>query len=345
MTIYSTGTVSVTNGDAVVTGSGTAWAVALITGGMFSSAGAAIPILSVDSDTQLTLSYAWSGATASGATYAIARENSEAASVIDLNDRLARILVTLSLVGIHPDASGTIADRDALTLTVGDKGFLFLHAEFGLPFLFYRWSGTAWDGPFDTRGAAGVGTGGLGLPTPGATNKFPYYSAASTVVLGDITAFARTLLDDTDASAVYATLGAVPVANIAATLTPDKAFRRGNILGTVAQSGGVPTGAVIEAGSNSNGDYVRFADGTQICRRSIVTVNTTANIEFTSLVSFAAVFSATPNCVISPITTNNTVTGGYWRANSISTVAIEFKSTVNIISTNTFNCVAIGRWF
>lgn len=43
------------------------------------------------------------------------------------------------------------------------------------------------------------------------------------------------------------------------------AFHRGNILGTVSQSGGVPGGAVIQRGSNSNGQFVRFADGTQIC--------------------------------------------------------------------------------
>ena len=38
-----------------------------------------------------------------------------------------------------------------------------------------------------------------------------------------------------------------------------------DLVGTVSESGGDPTGAVIERGSNSNGDYVRFADGTQIC--------------------------------------------------------------------------------
>ena len=125
MTIYSTGTVSVTNGSAVVTGSGTAWAVALIAGGIFSTAGVSVPILSVDSDTSLTLAYNWPGTTASGAVYAIARENSEAADIVDLNDKLSRVLVTLSLAGITPNASGTIAERDALTLAVGDKGFLW----------------------------------------------------------------------------------------------------------------------------------------------------------------------------------------------------------------------------
>jgi hypothetical protein len=38
-----------------------------------------------------------------------------------------------------------------------------------------------------------------------------------------------------------------------------------NLVGTVANSGGVPSGAVIERGANANGDYVRFADGTQLC--------------------------------------------------------------------------------
>ncbi len=42
-------------------------------------------------------------------------------------------------------------------------------------------------------------------------------------------------------------------------------YDRENILGTVSQSGGVPTGAIIEEGSNANGHYVRYADGTQIC--------------------------------------------------------------------------------
>lgn len=35
-----------------------------------------------------------------------------------------------------------------------------------------------------------------------------------------------------------------------------------NILGTVSQSGGVPTGAIIESGSNSNGKWLKLADGT-----------------------------------------------------------------------------------
>lgn len=51
-------------------------------------------------------------------------------------------------------------------------------------------------------------------------------------------------------------------------------YGSGNLLGPVSQSGGTPTGAVIEHGSNGNGDYVRFANGTQICTNSNTAITT-----------------------------------------------------------------------
>lgn len=51
----------------------------------------------------------------------------------------------------------------------------------------------------------------------------------------------------------------------------DSKYSPGNIVGSVSQSGGVPTGAIIQRGSNANGEFVRFADGTQICTRYSVT--------------------------------------------------------------------------
>ena len=50
-------------------------------------------------------------------------------------------------------------------------------------------------------------------------------------------------------------------------------YVKGSILGTVSQSGGVPTGAIIQRGSNSNGRFTRFADGTQICTRLVSRTN------------------------------------------------------------------------
>ncbi|MGV1943517.1 hypothetical protein ACQZ5D_23820 [Agrobacterium sp. 22-211-1] len=54
----------------------------------------------------------------------------------------------------------------------------------------------------------------------------------------------------------------------AAALTALKAvgaYAKDNILGTVSQSSGVPTGAILETGVNANGIYSRFANGIQVC--------------------------------------------------------------------------------
>ncbi|MDR5651795.1 DUF2793 domain-containing protein [Ruixingdingia sedimenti] len=42
-------------------------------------------------------------------------------------------------------------------------------------------------------------------------------------------------------------------------------YGQANIVGTVSQTGGLPTGRLIERGANANGSYIRWADGTQTC--------------------------------------------------------------------------------
>jgi len=49
----------------------------------------------------------------------------------------------------------------------------------------------------------------------------------------------------------------------------DYAYGPGNLLGPVGQSAGLPTGAVIERGATADGEYVRLADGTHICRQTL----------------------------------------------------------------------------
>lgn len=50
----------------------------------------------------------------------------------------------------------------------------------------------------------------------------------------------------------------------------DYGYGPGNILGPVSQNGGVPGGSVFENGTTSDGNYTRFADGTQICQADLV---------------------------------------------------------------------------
>jgi len=126
---------------------------------------------------------------------------------------------------------------------------------------------------------------------------------------------------------------------------------RGNLLGTVSESSGDPTGAVIERGSNANGKYVRFADGTQICTLTQTGVSvaiTTATGQLfrdngtLATWTFPAEFAAAPVCIITPLSTF--IWGGMISATTTAATrnllaAVSYNSTLAITN------VAIGRWF
>lgn len=68
-------------------------------------------------------------------------------------------------------------------------------------------------------------------------------------------------------------------------------FHTGNILGIVSQSGNIPTGAIIERGSNANGRYTKYADGTvfmdnignAITTNPVATVGTVTSVDSNKL--------------------------------------------------------------
>lgn len=129
------------------------------------------------------------------------------------------------------------------------------------------------------------------------------------------------------------------------------------IVGVVSQLAGVPTGAVIQRGSNANGEYVRFADGTQICTavrvRTGVVVNTAAGaLFFTGAAinhgALPAQFVAPP-CQAQSIT-NSTGVDSMANPNSAATttnwggfqhMSVATRSSGDYVDYLT----AIGRWF
>lgn len=131
-------------------------------------------------------------------------------------------------------------------------------------------------------------------------------------------------------------------------------YYRTNILGTVSQSGGVPTGSLIETGSNVGGTYIKFADGTMISRLTLDLSSISITNAFGSLFAsalqpakgFAATFSAFPTCHINVISA-----GGGAYAGTVSLPVTTASQAFYVIAPTsgsqniTVVITAIGRWF
>ncbi|MFK0092869.1 hypothetical protein [Pseudomonas sp. NPDC090592] len=126
------------------------------------------------------------------------------------------------------------------------------------------------------------------------------------------------------------------------------AFNRANILGAVGQSAGVPTGAIIQRGSNANGEYVRYADGTQICWASRSSASAAAggyaDVSFTLPIAFASsVYTAT--CQATPV--NHWDYYGCLGVWTQTATGVTFRVRNGAAGAQSFACgmLAIGRWY
>lgn len=110
---------------------------------------------------------------------------------------------------------------------------------------------------------------------------------------------------------------------------PAQAYKRANILGTVSQSGGVPTGAIIERGSNANGEYVKFADGTVCGYAYLLAARVTGNVLQASWVYPVSVNSIITPTVMLVGNSNSAVLSGSSRinANDLATIVVRQSST------------------
>lgn len=130
----------------------------------------------------------------------------------------------------------------------------------------------------------------------------------------------------------------------------DEIYHQSNVVGTVSQSGGVPTGAIIERGSNVNGEYAKFADGTLICTSEIA--NTSAAIGTALQGGYRSdIYNWTfPTAFISRPTVSSGILdlafGGVAEGQSPTYSRYIYTAvTAQPASDRTIQLVAIGRWY
>ena len=129
---------------------------------------------------------------------------------------------------------------------------------------------------------------------------------------------------------------------------------RGLFLGTVSEDEGVPTGAIIESGSNANGEYIKFANGTMICQKSVTTNNITNawgtlyQSGSSPVGTFPAAFIDKPYCNMMWIQGSNglaipAMSEGDWSETTGPQIAIVRPNSH--AHGGTVYISAIGRWF
>lgn len=154
--------------------------------------------------------------------------------------------------------------------------------------------------------------------------------------LGDLLTKAGNLEGLADPVTARSNLG-LGSAAVRASIGTGALYGRDSIVGTVSQSGGVPTGAIIERGSNANGNYVKFADGTMICFRQ-----DTALADGSTWV-YPAAFSSPPavSCTVAASSFRSMTTG----TPGPTSCLFRIWDIAGNGSTGSLRAVAIGPWY
>lgn len=321
---YSEGTINVTNGSATVTGTGTFWVGTVRAGWMIKLPnGETTWVGNVVSDTELTLQENYTGTTQTSQNYITGPTGAMAR---DLGTKIQTLINdtqdVIDNAGTGQFAPGTLAEPGVRFINDPDTG-IRRNAENSIQLVA--------GGSAQITSSGGVVTGnavvdsdedeiagkllrndrafGLGVDTPPAKTNIENVQI-SRFFGGNA---------DNDANhppnAVFQYMGISCAANsqnnmlfayfrgendfMGRARTNDtwdtnwhRFYTSENLIKTVSQDSGRPTGGVIERGSNANGSYVRFADGTQICAITGVTCAFVAANRIAYAWTFPAAFEA-----------------------------------------------------
>jgi len=380
MAWVSTGTVSVTNGSSTVTGTGTSWFGALQNGwGFVGPDGRVYEILTVDNTTALTLKTTYQGATAAGQIYAAFPTGSLSADLAaSVQALIANHQGMFDTVGQGRFTGDVVfdADRDTgmgnpssneVALKAGDEWQLRLKDGQASGKAVQASLSDATEDKLMKVGAFGLGGNALIPPNNdlndiGATTGFwrgGEAGIANSPPAGPV--IVQHLVRSVDAYVQIAvTRGHEAQQMFVRHKTQTygwsgwvKVHSQASLLGTVAQSGGVPTGAIIERDDNANGEYVRFADGTQICISpdfASVDVTTATGAIYRNASplawTFPATFSGGAGSVTGAVTSmgNSQTHWGSFRVLGFADADITVFAP-SAATNRTVRAMAIGRWF
>lgn len=330
---YKTGTVSVTQNSPSVTGVGTAFAANTRVGDAFIGPdGRLYELANVASDTVISISPAYLGPTASNATYAIAPVQGYQKALAD------EVRSWVNSYGPKMAALGTTGNYEVLPLNKGGTGVAANNSGELL---------------------AGIGA----LPSAGGSyapvfNSLRVTAGAVASAGGGFLGWNETGNGSGMSGAVSFTCnqgsgsGGFSWRSVNANSTVGGPFMTYSFAGVLSVPVGLQLGGrnVVERGSNTNGDWVRFADGTQICTYTTGSIGASsvfgnAWVSTDSTWTYPAAFASGSEPVVTGMTNSAKGVVGLSAAPT-TTIAVWARiAFFNDPTARASRLMAVGRWF
>lgn len=317
------GTINVVNGSKAVTGVGTKFKTAPIPareGQPIVINNVHYEIGSVNSDTSITLALNYASTTANNLPYTII--TTAEGSFNDLSRRAAQVM---SLYQGYMDVYDALfSGTGNVTVTLPDGDVVTL---------------PAWN-TMQPKDSTLTSLSGKPVKTFGMDRLNDETKDATLTALGAST-FGKARLADGDAAAARTALQLKKASQV-------------DILGTVTSPDAAGlTGAIFQRGSNANGEYVKFADGTMMCD-ALVAYPTTGPVDG-FLVTYPAAFASVRgiNASVTAFLTSTSNTAAFIvEVQGVSASQFRVKPTRDVAGALsapttpvTIACRAYGRWF
>lgn len=351
-TTYSTGTVSVSANGTTVVGVGTAWLTnGLRQGDIFILNGLAVPIASVNTNTSITLARGWPGGAVTAGAYHVMLIDDGVRAFIAANDLLAQLTGNGNLSALgnltgsanklpYFNGPGSMVLADLTTVArqlLDDANFSAMRDTLGLTKQSSSTDGTA-------NRLMETGAFGLGAHTQSPLADFHAADLRN--------GFYRWENDTTLNSPPAPGGGALYVAR-ALNLGSWLAFNASGAAPATTEmwikstAGGSP---IVwspwrrldgERGVNGVHEWVRYADGTQICIGSVTTLTGGE-----AAVTFAQPFANTNYRVsLTAVNTAAQVISPRFTGKTVSGISLSAFNTSNTRVVSVIEYIAIGRWF